>query len=220
MGLKVIITGTSGMVGEGILYECLQNEKIESVLVVGRKPCGIEHEKLKEILIRDFFNLFEIEDKIMEYDACFFCLGTTSVGKSKEDYFRITYELTLHFAKTLQKVNTQMTFCYVSGYGTDSTEKSKTNWARVKGKTENELMTLSFKQVFNYRPAFIKPIKGLKHTHKYYKYLNWFYPIGNALLPKLVTSLEELGLAMINSVLYGYDKQVIEVQDIKKLSEL
>jgi putative NADH-flavin reductase len=159
MKIKAIITGATGMVGEGVLHECLNHPDVESVLIINRKPYGLKHEKLKEIIHKDFFDLTLIEDQLSGYNACFFCAGVTSLGKKEEEYKRLTYNLTMNFAETLVKVNgeksKEITFCYVSGTGTDSTEKGKTMWARVKGKTENDLMKLPFKNAYAFRPGYI-----------------------------------------------------------------
>jgi uncharacterized protein YbjT (DUF2867 family) len=219
MKIKVIITGVTGMVGEGVLHECLLHPDVESVLMINRKPCGVKHEKLIEIINKDFLDLSLIEDQLVGYDACYFCAGVSSVGKKEDEYKRITYDLTLNFAKTLLKLNPGMTFCYVSGVGTDSTEKGRSMWARVKGKTENDLLKLPFKSAFMFRPGYIQPIKGLKNTYKMYKVLAPFYPIIKLLLSKYATTLKELGLAMINVTLYGSDKKILECKDIVKLSK-
>src|SRR5260370_13749832 len=171
--IKVIVTGASGMVGEGVLLVCLQREDVEAVLVVGRKPCGTVHSKLKEILHSNFFDLAAIENQLSNYDACLFCLGVSSVGMKEEEYTKLTYTLTTYFAHTLVKQNPGMTFCYISGASTDSSEKGKSMWARVKGKTENDLMKMNFKRVYNFRPGALEPIKGLKNTLSFYKYLGW-----------------------------------------------
>ena len=143
------------MVGEGVLHECLNHNDIESILSISRKPCGIVPiQSCREIILTDFFNLSPVEDQLKNYDACFFCLGVSSVGMKEEQFYPLTYTLTMHFAETLVKQNTGMTFCYISGAGTDSTEKGRMMWARVKGKTENDLMKLPFKQVYNFRPGF------------------------------------------------------------------
>jgi hypothetical protein len=219
MTIKVIVTGATGMVGEGVLHECLLHPDVEEVLVLGRRSCGKTHPKLKEIVHGDFYNLSAIEKHLKGYDACFFCLGTTSVGKSEEQYYKISYALTMHIATILCKHNPEMTFCFISGAGTDSTEKGRLMWARVKGKTENDLMKLSFKQVFAFRPGMLKPTKGSKNTPGYYKYLGWLYYPLRSFLPQFVSTISELGLAMINSVRKGYDKQVLEVRDIVELSK-
>ena len=218
MKIKAIITGASGMVGEGILYECLQHDDVVEILVVGRRSCGYTHPKLKEIVYSDMYNLSSIEDQLEGYDACFFCLGTSSVGKKEPEFYKITYELTMHFSTTLSKLNPEMTFCYVSGRGIDSTEKGRLMWARVKGKTENHLMKLPFKQVYNFRPGIIKSTKGLKHTLPLYKWLSWMLPIINTVAPKSVVSLKQIGYAMINATTKGHEKKILEVKDIIALS--
>ena len=217
--MKVIITGTTGMVGEGVLHESLQHPEIEAVLVVNRKSCGVTHPKLKEILHADFFDLSPIETQLAGYDACFFCLGVSSVGMSEEDYFKMTYTLTLHFAETLSRQNKGLSFCYVSGAATDSTEKGRSMWARVKGKTENDLQKLPFKRVYNFRPGYMQPTKGLKNTLKYYAYISWMYPALRAVFPGMVSTLAELGQAMINAVLRDYDGVVLEVRDMVALAK-
>jgi hypothetical protein len=216
--IKAIITGSTGMVGEGVLYECLKHPDVESLLVINRKPCGITHTKLKEIIHIDFFNLFAIESQLSGYNACFFCAGVSSLGMKEPEYYRITYELTMNFAKTLSKLNPDMTFCYVSGAGTDSSEKGRMMWARVKGKTENDLMKLQFKNVYAFRPAFMKPTTGQKNAPKFYKYILWLYSVLHPLFPRYFGSLSDVGLAMINSIIYGFDKKVLEAKDIGGLA--
>ena len=218
MKIHAIITGVTGMVGEGVLHEALQHPDVEKVLVINRRPCGIAHPKLTEIVHSDFFNLGTIADKMTGYNACFFCLGVSSVGMNEEKYYSLTYALTMNMAEGLSKQNPEMTFCYISGAGTDSTENGRLNWARVKGKTENDLMKLPFKKVFAFRPGFLQPTSGLKNVHRFYGVFVLLYPVFRFLMPKHVSTLKELGLAMINSVLYGYDKSVIEVKDIILLS--
>src|SRR6202012_2283675 len=158
MKVRAIITGATGMVGEGVLHECLISDEVEHVLVINRKPCGITHPKLEEVIHTDFFNLAPIEGKLQNYNACFFCLGVSSIGMKEDEYTKMTYTLTMHVATTLSRLNNNMVFCYVSGASTDSTEKGKSMWARVKGKTENDLMKLPFKAVYALRPGFIRPI--------------------------------------------------------------
>jgi hypothetical protein len=216
--VKVIITGATGMVGEGVLIECLQHNDVEEVLVVNRRSCGVMHPKLKEIIHTDFFDLSPIEDQLKSYNACFFCLGVSSVGMKEAQYYHLTYELTMHAAQTLSKLNPDMTFCYVSGAGTDSSEQGSIMWARVKGKTENELTKLPFKQVYNFRPGFLEPTKGMKNI-KYYKYISWLTPLLRKIMPKYISSLRELGLAMIHAAMQGYEKQILEVPDIIALSK-
>jgi hypothetical protein len=218
MQLSVIITGTTGMVGEGVLHECLQHPEVVKILVISRRPCGISDPRLTEIIHQNFFDLSAVKEHLAGYNACFFCLGVSSLGMKEPDYFSVTYTLTMGFSEIVSALNPGMTFCYISGAGTDSTEKGKLMWARVKGKTENDLMKLPFKKTYAFRPAFLKPDRTLKNVHRYYFVFNLFYPIFRLVLPKYVSTLKELGLAMINSVLKGYEKQVIEVPDIIRLS--
>jgi hypothetical protein len=217
--IRTIITGTTGMVGEGVLYECLQHPAVEAVLVINRKPCGYEHAKLKEIIYADFLDFSPIEAELAGYNACFFCLGVSSVGMDKEQYYRMTYTLTLHVAETLSRLNQNMTFCYVSGAGTNTSEKGGSNWSRVKGKTEIDLMKLPFAQVFNFRPGFIKATPGLKYTNSLYKYVSWLYPIGRALFPGGFCTLKELGLAMIHTLSYQNQRKAVEVKEIVAMAK-
>lgn len=217
--ISVIITGATGMVGEGVLNECLLHNEVERILVINRKPCGITHSKLTEIIHADFYDLSAIKNQLAGYNACFFCLGVSSVGMKEEQYHRLTYDLTMGVAKTLAALNSGMTFCYISGAGTDSTEKGKSMWARVKGKTENDLMKLPFKQVYNFRPGVLEPAKGAKNVLRLYKYLAWLMPLVKMLAPKYVSTLKQLGTAMINAVTKGYAKQILEIKDIHALAK-
>lgn len=219
MKVRAIITGATGMVGEGVLHECLLSDEVEQVLVINRKPSGVTHPKLKEIIHENFFDFSPIESQLQNYNACFFCLGVTSLGKKEPEYTKLTYDLTTHVADILVKYNHDMVFCYVSGGGTDSTEKGKTMWARVKGRTENHLLALPFKAAYMFRPGYIQPTKGLKNTLSGYKYLDWLYPVLKMLLPKHVCTLQELGLAMIHTVTKGYDQHILHSQDIIALSK-
>lgn len=218
MKIKVIITGVTGMVGEGVLTESLQHPDVESVLVINRRPCGIIHPKLSEIIHADFLDLSPMAEKLKGYNACFFCLGTTSVGVTDEKYYLMTYTLTMHMAEILASKNPEMTFCYISGAGTDTTEKGRLNWARVKGKTENDLLKLPFKKVYAFRPGLLRPSKGARNVLWFYGILTFLYPALRLLMPKFVSTLSELGLAMINSVVKGYPKSVLEVRDIQALA--
>jgi hypothetical protein len=206
------------MVGEGVLYECLLSPDVEKVLVVSRRSCGVHHAKLTEIVHKDFFDLTPIESQLAGYNTCFFCLGVSSVGMKKTEYEKMTYDLTLNFAGTLAKVNPDLSFCYISGAGTDSSEKGRSHWARVKGKTENDLQKIGFKQTFLFRPGILKPIRGLNNTLGFYKWAGWLIPVFELFAPNHITSLAELGKAMIRAVNNGYDKNIIEVKDIKVLS--
>ena len=219
MKIKAIVTGASGMVGEGVLLECLNHPEVAEVLVIGRKPCGVVHAKLKENIHQDFFNLAPIAHELAGYNACYCCLGVSSIGMKEPDYFRLTYTLTMHIAKVLSEQNKEMVFCYISGAATDSTEKGRSMWARVKGKTENDLMKLPFKKVYNFRPGMLKPTEGMKNTLSYYKYLGWLYPTLRAVFPKYVCTLKELGLAMINASSKGCSKCILEVKDIVALAK-
>lgn len=217
--IKVIITGATGMVGEGVLHECLINDRVEEILSISRKDCGVKHPKLKQIIITDFFDLSSLNEKLKNYDACFFCLGMSSIGMKDEDYKKLTYDLTINFAQELFKQSPGATFSYVSGTGTDQTEKSKYAWARVKGRTENDLMKIPFKQVFAFRPGYLQPGKGLKNTKKFYNYIKWIYKPIKLFFPGFGTTLKELGQAMINSATDGYDKKIVKISDIIILSK-
>jgi len=222
MKIRAIITGATGMVGEGVLHECLHNENVEQVLVIGRKTCGYIHPKLKEIVHNDFFNISSLGDQLKGYNACYFCLGVSAMGKKEPEYTKLTYTLTINFATTLANLNPDMTFCYISGTGTDSSEKGRIMWARVKGKTENDLMKLPFKKVYNFRPAAIQttlPVKPTQTYYKTYRYASWIFPILKLIAPKYVTSLKDLAIAMINSSISGYSKSVLEVKDINLLAK-
>ena len=217
--LSIILTGSTGMVGEGVLIECLKSPLVERVLVINREPCLFIHPKLKEVIHGDFFNLKPIEDELTGYNTCLFCLGVTSIGMNEDDYTKLTYTLTMNFARTLSRLNNSMSFSYISGASTDSTEQGRLMWARVKGKTENDLMKLPFKAVYAFRPGMLKPTQGQKNTLKYYKYLGCLYPILKFIVPNSASSLKELGLAMINASAKGSDKKVLEVKDIIQLAK-
>lgn len=213
--MKVMITGATGMVGEGVLFECLENPAVKEVLIVNRRHYDLQHPKLKELIVGDFTKLEDFEKQLSGYDACFYCAGISSVGMNEEKYNYITYETTMTFAGQLVKWNPDMVFNFVSGGHTDSTEKGKIMWARVKGKTENALMKLPFKAQYNFRPGFMKPFKQQKNVKAIFKPVIWIFPI---LLPKLALTLKQVGEAMINAVIKGYPKQVLEIADIKILA--
>jgi hypothetical protein len=206
------------MVGEGVLLECLNHPDVEQVLVINRRPGEVSHSKLREVICSDFFNLAPIEQDLAGYNACFFCLGVSSVGMSPEAYKHVTYDLTLNLAQLLAKLSPEMTFCYVTGAGADSSEQGRSAWARVKGATENALMRL-FKRAYMFRPGFMKATKGQKNLKSWYTFFAWLYPIGRALYPAGFCTLQEVGLAMINSVSKGYPKQVLDVKDIVTLAK-
>lgn len=213
MKIKVIITGATGMVGEGVLQECITNSKVEKILLVNRKPSGYTHPKVEELIHSDLSDLSPVSEKIKGYDACYFCAGVSSVGMGEEEYTKITYDMTLGFATDYASQNPKMTFCYVSGSGTDSTENGKQMWARVKGRTENDLMKLDLK-VYNFRPAFMKPSVGAKNVNGIYKAINALFPIFRLFSKTYFLTLEEVGKAMISTTLSGYSKPILEVQDI------
>ncbi len=213
--MKVIITGATGMVGEGVLFECLQNNLVSEVLSISRKPYDLQHPKLKELIVPDFFQLSRFADKIQGYDACFFCAGVSSVGMKEGKYTQLTYGTTLAFAKAVLAVNPQMVFTYISGSHTDSSEQGKTMWARVKGKTENDLAKLSFKAVYNFRPGIMLPFDGQKNWKSAYKFIA---KIIRLFAPKSILTMQEVGKAMINAAIKGYSKTVLEIDDIKALA--
>lgn len=219
MKLQVILTGATGMVGEGVLIEALLHPDVERALVLTRRPSGMSHPKLREIAVSDFYDLTSIETELAGCNACFFCLGVSSIGMLEDAYRHITYDLTMSVARTLSKLNPDMTFCYISGKGTDSSEQGRLMWARVKGKTENDLMKLPFKRVFVFRPGMLRATEGMKNTLKYYKYVAWLYPVLRLLYPSGVSTLKELGLAMVHVSARGYDKPVLEVNDIVSVAE-
>ncbi|ODA41623.1 NAD-dependent epimerase/dehydratase family protein [Desulfosporosinus sp. BG] len=217
--MKVIIFGATGMIGRGVLQECLLDAEVDDVLTVGRSVTGLQHEKLNEILHKDLLNLSAIEGDLAGYEACFFCLGVSSVGMKEQEYQRVTYDITRAVAQTLVKLNTEMTFIYVSGSGTDSTEQGRVMWARVKGKTENALLRLPFKAAYMFRPAFIQPCSGIVSRTKLYRVLyrvlGIFYPILKRLFPQYVTTTEILGRTMIKVAKQGAQTSIIESKDIR-----
>ena len=217
MKIKVIVFGASGMVGEGVLMTALDHPEVESVLVIGRRPCGVTDARVKEILLQDFFDYSSIEQELKEYDACFFCLGVTSVGKKEADYRRLTYDLTMAAARTLSRLNPSMTFCYVSGSGTDGTEQGRIAWARIKGKTENDLAKLPFKAAYAFRPGYIQPVKGQTHAHSFSTVLAGAYPFFKKLLPQYMCTLRELGRAMVVVSTQGFERRILENRDITAL---
>jgi uncharacterized protein YbjT (DUF2867 family) len=216
--MKIILFGASGMVGLGVLRECLLDEDVNSVLVIGRSALGQQHEKLREIVHRDLTSFENIEDQLQGYDACFFCLGVSSAGMREADYRRITYDLTMAAAQTLARLNPGMTFIYVSGAGTDSSGRGRSMWARVKGETENALLRLPFKAAYMFRPGLIQPLHGIRSKTRIYRVfyviLGPFVPWLLAMFPKYVTTTERVGRAMISVARQGFPKPVLESQDI------
>ena len=219
--MKVILFGATGMVGQGVLRECLLDAEVESVLVVGRSPTGQRHPKLREILLDNFLDYSAIESQLAGYDACFFCLGVSSVGLSEERYRHLTYDITLAAASTLARLNPQSVFVYVTGQGSDSSEKGRLMWARVKGKTENDLLKLPFKAAYMFRPAGIQPLHGIKSKTAWVQAIYVGAAPLLALLhrvaPKYMTTTEQVGRAMIKVARDGYWRPVLESEDINRL---
>jgi uncharacterized protein YbjT (DUF2867 family) len=215
--VKIILFGATGMVGQGVLRECLRDPDVERVLVIGRTSIGNQNEKVREIVHRDFLDFSSIEDQLGGYDACFFCLGVSSVGMAEQDYTRVTYDFTTAAAQVLAKKNPGMVFIYVSGTGTDSTEKGRLMWARVKGRTENTLFRLPLK-AYMFRPGYIQPLDGIKSKTKLYGVLysvvGALYPVLRAVFPKYVTTSEQVGRAMICVAKRGAEKRLLENDDI------
>jgi len=219
--MRVVLFGATGMVGQGVLRECLLDPEIESVLAVGRSPTGQRHAKLHEIVHNDFLDFSRIESQLAGYDACFFCLGVSSIGMSEEQYRRLTYDITLAAARTLAKLNPQMVFIYVTGRGTDSSERGKLMWARVKGKTENDLLKLPFKAAYMFRPAGIQPLHGIRSktgwVQAIYVGAAPLLSLLNRLAPTYMTTTEQVGRAMIKVARDGYPKPVLESDDINRM---
>jgi uncharacterized protein YbjT (DUF2867 family) len=217
--MKVILTGATGMVGEGVLLECLANPDIDKVLMVNRRHYAHMDPKLEELIVPDLTDLTRVVGQLAGYDACFFCAGVSSVGMKEPEYTRVTYDLTISFAKIVAGLNPGMTFTYVSGAMTDSTEKGRSMWARVKGRTENDLMKLPFRQVYNFRPGFMTAVKGQKNIKGIYRIIPVLTPLFKILMPGQILTLNQVGRAMINSVSGGYEKNVLEIIDIRKLAK-
>jgi len=219
--MKVILLGATGMVGQGVLRECLLDPEVESVLSIGRTATGQNHAKLREIVHKDLADLSGIRAQLSGYDAGFFCLGVSSVGMTEPDYRRITYDLTLSVARILAEQNPNMTFVYVSGTGTDSSERGRSMWARVKGETENALLRLPFRAAYMFRPGYIQPLHGVVAKTKWvgaaYAVLGSIYPVLRALFPKSVTTTEQVGRAMLQVARQGFSKSVLESRDINSL---
>jgi uncharacterized protein YbjT (DUF2867 family) len=221
--MNVIIFGATGMVGKGVLLECLDDARIERVLLVSRRPIDVSHQKIRELVHQDFFDFVRIQSQFSDLDACFFCLGVSSIGTSESAYYHLTYDLTLAAATSLATVAARrLTFCYVSGEGTDSTERGRLAWARIKGKTENALMQLPFKAAYMFRPGYIQPLKGIRSKTRWlqalYNVVGPFYPIFRWLLPRYVTTTADLGRAMIQVAARGYSKEILSSIDINQLS--
>jgi uncharacterized protein YbjT (DUF2867 family) len=218
--MKVLIFGATGMVGQGALLECLRDTGVEQVATIGRTATGTRDPKLREIVHRDLENYSGMEPMLTGYDACFFCLGITSAGMSETDYERITYQFTLAAAETLSRVNPGMTFLYVSGSGTDSTEKGRTMWARVKGRTENALLRLPL-NAYMFRPGFIQPLDGIQSKtpsyRLFYKVAGPLMPMLSRALPRQILTTREIGQAMLAVARSGYPTRILETRDIRRV---
>lgn len=221
--MKLLLFGATGMVGQGALRESLRDTEVETVLVVGRTPCGEKkNPKLQELLLDDLSRLEGVEAKLKGFDACLFCLGTPSAGKTEAAYRKITYDLTLAVAETLCRLNPAMTFLYVSGEGADSTEKGPVMWARVRGQTENALFRLPFKGVYVFRPGVIQPLHGIQSKTKAYRL---FYSLAKPLLPlarfafpNQISSTEILGRALLSVAKKGAGERILKTRDFVKLA--
>ena len=222
MSIKVIITGSTGMIGKGVLMECLDNPNVSSILLINRNSIEMENVKIKELIVEDFHNLSPFREALVGYDACYFCMGVSAFRMKEREYNEITYKMTLHLAKLLSDINPELSFCYVSGMGTASSEQGRSMWARVKGKTENTILKLPLKSAFLFRPGYVQPMKGIKSkTGMYntmYAFVKPFYPIFKFIIPNKVTSNINIGKAMICSTLKGSDKTILYNKDINELA--
>lgn len=220
--MKVIITGATGMVGKGVLLECLEHQEITQVLSVSRKTTALDHPKLRELIHADFSEFASVSDQLRGYDACYACMGVSSAGKKEKEYTRLTYDYTLALAQELYRLDPDMTFAYVSGQGTDSSEKGRSMWARVKGKTENDVLKMGFRQAYAFRPGVIIPRKGVEPSGKLYRLfimnLVWLIKLVKKIAPNSVVDSVQIGKAMIAVTKVGYRKSVIDPQDIQVLA--
>jgi uncharacterized protein YbjT (DUF2867 family) len=220
--MKVVLFGATGMVGTGALLACLADPRVESVVAIGRTPMSRTHPKLREVIHTDFFNYDTLRAAFGSADACFFCLGVSSAGMSEADYTRQTYDLTLAAARAMAAANPRMIFCYVSGVGTDSTERGRTMWARVKGRTENALLALPFKAAYMFRPGFIQPVDGIRSktgwVQAVYTLSAPLYPMLHRLFPQYSTTTTHLGRAFIEVAANGYPTKVLYSKDIEALA--
>jgi len=217
---KVMITGTTGMVGRGVLNECLKDDSIEEVRLINRSSVGVDHPKIKEVLHADFMDLSEHREFMKDMDACFFCLGVSSFRMSEEDYSRLTYDLTLHYAKLFHEENPEACFCYVSGTGTDSSENGRVMWARVKGRTENALLEM-FSTAYMFRPGYIQPLDGIRSKTKLYDNMYRIFKVIYLVLrffPSAATNTRHLGKAMIRVLHQGYEKRILGNGEINQLA--
>ncbi len=221
--MKVVLFGASGMVGGGVLLECLDDPRVESVLVVGRRTCGVTHPKLTELLHEDFFDYRALEPRLRGLDACFFCLGVSAAGLSEAEYTRRTYDLTLAAARALAAASPRLVFVYVSGAGTDSTERGRVMWARVKGRTENALLALPIGGAYMLRPGFIEPMRGVRSRtpvyRAFYVVVGPLLPLFRRIFPRQITTTVAVGRAMIALAERGDAKNVLAPEDINRLAD-
>lgn len=219
--MKILLFGATGMVGQGVLRECLLSADVQSILSIVRSSSGQHYEKLREVVHDDFFDFSTIEGELTGFDACFFCLGVTSAGKTEEQYRRITYDITLAAARTLARLNPQMTFIYISGAGTDSTEKGRVVWARIKGQTENAIRRLPFKDAYMFRPGIIQPLHGIvSKTPSYrifYALAKPLFPVIKGIFPRSMNTTEQVGRAMLEVAKHGYPRSILESRDINSV---
>jgi uncharacterized protein YbjT (DUF2867 family) len=222
--MKVILFGATGMVGQGVLQECLLDPRVDCILSVGRSGAGVDHPKFREIIHHDLMRYSAIESQLVGFDACFFCLGVSSAGMKPEEYERITYGITLAAAETLARLNPQMTFVYVSGAGTDSSEQGRSAWARVKGRTENALLRLPFKAAYMFRPGFIEPKANIRSKtafyRSFYRLTRPLTPLLRLAFPNFILTTEQLGRAMIAVAQSAERKRILESRDILALSRI
>ncbi|HEY8831487.1 MAG TPA: NAD(P)H-binding protein [Gemmatimonadaceae bacterium] len=220
--MKALLFGATGMVGQGVLRECLLDANVEKVVTVVRRPTGLTDQKLNELVQADLATLGSLEPRLAGFDACFFCAGVSSLGMSEEEYTRVTYDLTLGVARTLLRTSPDLTFLYVSGAGTDSTEKGRMMWARVKGRTENALLSLPFRAAYMFRPGAIMPLHGIRSSTRWYNAayaaIRPIYPLLRRVAPTMITTTEQLGRAMLAVARKGYSAHVLEMADINRLT--
>lgn len=220
--MRVLLFGATGMIGQGVLRECLLDPEVSGVLAVGRSATGQRHPKLREIVHADLYDLAPLEAELAGFDACFFCLGVSAAGMQEAEYRRVTYDLTLGAARTLARLNPAMTFIYVSGEGADSSEQGRTMWARVRGKTENDLLRLPFKAAYIFRPALIQPLHGIRSRTRLYRTIyavtGWLLPLLKRLAPGYVTTTEQLGRAMLGVARRGAPTTILRTGAINGVS--
>ncbi len=220
--MKVILTGATGMVGKGVLLECLDHPEIKEVLTLGRSRIDLNHRKLKQVEHPDFSEFQSIQDQLVGYDAAYLCMGVSAAGMDEATYMKFTYDYTLSLVRVLFEINPQMTITYVSGRGTDSSEMGKAMWARIKGKTENAILQMGFHQAYAFRPGGIIPMRGIKPSSKLYRralfWLGWILPILKVISPSSIVNTDQIGRAMINVSKKGYQRRIVDSHDILTLS--